>query len=284
MNIIEKISSKFRGRLKLLSDNIVNSAVDAARFEFGYEEASKIVIADSFETIVRILEGSFSFGRYGDGEFNIIFGKSIEFQKYSVGLSERLLAVLNSNEKNFCVGIPKFYFYPDPGLRPIQRNFVRGWVRENRDKIISLLSENNTYYDTSATQLYALRDGGNLDTYFNLMRKIWDSKKVVIVCGENSFNKVTPDLADNALHIDYIKGPSKDAFERYDDLMAKVLMHAKEAVVLISLGPTATVMAHDLHKLGYQAIDIGHAFKDYCMFKKNQTMDSVSIANYYRAD
>lgn len=284
MNIFKKISRKFRGRLKLLTDDIIISAVDAARFEFGYEESSKIVIADSFETVVKILEGSLSFGRYGDGEFNIIFGKSIEFQKYSVELSERLLAVLNSNEKNFCVGIPKFYFYSDPKLRPTQRNFVRGWVRENRNKIASLLSEKNTYYDTCATQLYALRDGDNLDMYFNLMRKIWDSKKVVIVCGESSFNKVTPDLVDNALQVDYIKGPSKDAFERCDDLMARVLMHTRETVVLISLGPTATIMAHDLYKLGYQAIDIGHAFKDYYMFKKNQTMDSLSIENYYRAD
>ncbi len=284
MNILEKIRTKLSRQLKVSPDDIVSSAVDAARFEFGYEDFSNIRISDSFETIAKILEGRLSFGRYGDGEFNIIFGKNIEFQKYSLKLAGRLLSVLNSNDRNFCIGIPQFYFYPDLRLRPPQRRFVRGWVRENRNKIISLLSTKKQYYDTCATQLYALRNDANLEVYFNLIRKIWHSKKVLVVCGENSFKKVTPDLVDNSLEAIYVVGPSKDAFERYDELISQVLNSTKDTVVLISLGPTATVMAYDLHKLGYQAIDIGHAFKDYCMFKKNQIMDSASIHDYYKAD
>ena len=284
MNILEKIGGKLKRQLKMLSDDIVNSALDAARFEFGHEDFSDIRIADSFETIAYILEGTLSFGRYGDGEFNIIFGKSIEFQKYSEKLSERLLSVLNSNEKNFCIGIPRFYFYPDERLRTPQRRFVRGWVRENRNEIISLLDIKKVYYDTCATQLYALRNNNNLNAYFNFMRKIWHSKRVVVVCGENSFKKVSPDLVDNALEISYIRGPSKDAFEKCDELIAQVLRYTKDTVVLISLGPTATVMAYDLYTLGYQAIDIGHTFKDYYMFKKNETMNSMSILNYYKGD
>lgn len=284
MNIFNKISSKLSTKLQRFTYNIVNSAVDAARFEFGYEKYSSISICESFETIAKILEGNLSFGRYGDGEFNIIFGKSIEFQKYSKILADRLLSVLNSDEKEFCIGIPKFYFYPDPRLRPPQRNFVRGWVRDNRNQIINLLNSKKIYFDTCATQLYALRDDNDLNQYFNLMRKIWDSKSVIVVCGENSFKKISPDLIDNALKISYIKGPSKNAFERYDALINEVLQHEKDAIVLISLGPTATVMAYDLHRFGYQAIDIGHAFKDYCMFKNNQTMDFSSIGSYYKAD
>lgn len=284
MNILEKIRASLRHQLRIFSDNIINSAVDAARFEFGHEDCSNIFIADSFETIACISEGTLSFGRYGDGEFNIIFGKSIEFQRYSKKLSERLLSVLNSNDRNFCIGIPKFYFYPDHGLRSLQRSFVRGWVRENRNKIACLLNTKRVYYDTCATQLYALRNDNNLTTYFNLMRNIWHSKPVVVVCGENSFKQVSPDLVDNSSEISYIRGPSKDAFKRYDELIAQVLQHAKDTVVLISLGPTATVMAYDLHKLGYQAIDIGHAFKDYHMFQRNEIMNSESIIKYYKGD
>ena len=32
----------------------------------------------------------------------------------------------------------------------------------------------------------------------------------------------------------------------------------KGALVIIALGPTATIMAYDLAKLGYQALDLGH--------------------------
>ncbi len=268
----------------MMSDDIINSSVDAARFEFGYEDFSAIRIADSFETITNISEGSYSFGRFGDGEFNIIFGRGIEFQRYSKKLSEKLSYLLKSNDSNFYIGIPKFYFHPDSRLRSPQRSFVRGWVRENRDEIISLLSKKNVYYDTCSTQLYAMREDTNLNAYFKIMRKIWHSKKVLVVCGENSFKSVRPDLIDNALEISYIKGPSKDAFERYDELLTQVLQHTKDIVVLISLGPTATVMAYDLYKFGYQAIDIGHAFKDYQMFKNKEVMNISSISNYYKAD
>jgi hypothetical protein len=116
------------------------------------------------------------------------------------------------------------------------------------------------------------------------MRKIWDQKNVVVVCGENSFKKVSPELVDNALSVSYVKGPSKNAFEKYDELIARVSQNSTSSVVLISLGPTATVMAHDLYKMGYQAIDIGHAFKDYHMYKSNSIMNPSLISEYYRAD
>jgi glycosyltransferase family protein len=284
MYILEKLKNKFWWWLKKMSDDIVNSAVDAARFELGYEDCSTIRIVDSFETVAGILEGKHSFGRFGDGEFNIIFGRGIEFQKYSKKLSERLLSILNSNDENFYVGIPKFYFHSDQRLRSPQRNFVRGWVRENRSAILNLLNKEIVYYDTCATQLYALRNDTNLNSYFELLRKIWYEKKVLVVSGENSFKKVSTNLIDNSLGTSYINAPSKHAFEKYDELLAQVTQYPKDTVVLISLGPTATVMAYDLYKLGYQALDIGHAFKDYHMFTKNQVMNLSSISDYYKAD
>ena len=38
---------------------------------------------------------------------------------------------------------------------------------------------------------------------------------------------------------------------------------SKEYVVLIALGPTATVLAYDLNAKGYQALDIGHIDIEY---------------------
>ena len=38
---------------------------------------------------------------------------------------------------------------------------------------------------------------------------------------------------------------------------------AKNSLILIALGPTATVLAYDLCKLGYQAIDVGHIDIEY---------------------
>lgn len=284
MKLLDRAKNKLRRVVNDFSCNIINSAVDAGRFEFGYDDYSRIHISNSFETIVKILNGSYSFARYGDGEFNIMFGNSIEFQVHSKQLEERLCSIISTCDDKFLVGIPKFYFYPDLKLRYEQRKFVRGWVRENRKRILMLLNPTYLYYDTCATQLYALRDNDHLDEYYHLMRKIWHGKSVLIVCGKNSFKTISPALVDNASDVFYVFGPSKNAFEIYDVLFSEVLSYKKDTVVLISLGPTATVMAYDLYKLGYQAIDIGHAFKDYYKFIGKETMDSSSIANYYKAD
>ena len=43
-------------------------------------------------------------------------------------------------------------------------------------------------------------------------------------------------------------------------------MIPKNVLILIALGPSATVLAYDLSKIGYQAIDIGHADIEYEWF------------------
>ena len=50
----------------------------------------------------------------------------------------------------------------------------------------------------------------------------------------------------------------------------------KKHLVLIALGPTATVLAYDLSNLGYQAIDIGHTDIQYELFLRNAT-DMIQI-------
>lgn len=42
----------------------------------------------------------------------------------------------------------------------------------------------------------------------------------------------------------------------------------QEKLVLLALGPTATVLAYDLAILGYQAVDIGHIDIEYEWYQK----------------
>jgi hypothetical protein len=58
--------------------------------------------------------------------------------------------------------------------------------------------------------------------------------------------------------------PNREAFEKYDMILEKVKMYSTEKyLILLALGPTATILAYDLAKLGYQAIDIGHIDIEY---------------------
>ena len=59
----------------------------------------------------------------------------------------------------------------------------------------------------------------------------------------------------------------KNAWSRYDEILSRVLTVSSEYdVILIALGPTATVLAYDLGKSGLWAIDIGHLDVEYEWF------------------
>ena len=58
--------------------------------------------------------------------------------------------------------------------------------------------------------------------------------------------------------IRHILCPAKNAFDKYDEIFAECLKQPKEKLLLLALGPTATVLAYDLYRKGYQAIDVGH--------------------------
>lgn len=49
-----------------------------------------------------------------------------------------------------------------------------------------------------------------------------------------------------------------------------------DKLILLSYGPTATILAYDLSKLGYQAIDIGHLDIEYEWFKQRAT-ENIAI-------
>ena len=53
--------------------------------------------------------------------------------------------------------------------------------------------------------------------------------------------------------------------------MKAILTVDKNYLVLISLGPTASVLASDLSSLGYQAVDVGHSDIQYELFIRNAT-------------
>ena len=99
--------------------------------------------------------------------------------------------------------------------------------------------------------------------WFHDMKGIWDNRDIVFIEGEKSRLGVGNDLIDNARSIRRILCPPRDAFERLEDIKREACKVEKEALFLIALGPAATVLAYDLFKAGYQAIDVGHVDVEY---------------------
>ena len=95
------------------------------------------------------------------------------------------------------------------------------------------------------------------------LKEYFCDKNILIIEGENTRFGVGNNLLKNIKSVKRILAPAKNAFSMYDKLIEEACKFSKDTIVLIALGPTATVLAYDLCKEGYQAIDIGHLDIEY---------------------
>ena len=59
----------------------------------------------------------------------------------------------------------------------------------------------------------------------------------------------------------------------------------KNKIIILILGPTAKVLAYDLSKVGYQALDMGHIAKSYDWYIKQLRADDMDSAiNFFNPD
>ncbi len=237
------------------------------------------VIKGKKETLARIIDDKCSIARFGDGEIGLIFGRELGFQKHDRVLAERLGEVLRSNESDrMLIGLSEWIFYSDFGGYPEYRV-------HNLGSILNLLLPGKTYYSADISRFYkSTPDGHEALEQIGFLRRIWDNRNVTLVEGEKSRMGVGNDLFDNAKSIKRILCPAESAFSVYSDILRTTLDRVpKEDLVLVSLGPTATVLAFDLFKAGYQAIDIGHVDISYEWFLRGvkDPTERVAISGKY---
>lgn len=212
-------------------------------------------VLSTTETLEKIIEGNLSLCRFGDAEFDICqdVDKTDKWQKSSKELSGRLEYILKSNEKGVLICIPPF----DSKYNNIQHwygkfNFWQDyWFR--RYESLSSLFVHRIYGNS-----FVSRDSVFYENDVSRIKRIWDKKKVVFVFGKGGRFKYIPDLFDNIIEKNEIEVPPTNAFDKYEKILSECIEYDKQWMFLISAGPTATVLAYDLFKLGYRALDIGH--------------------------
>lgn len=230
-------------------------------------------IEDSKKTIKYIVKTNKSVSRFGDGEFRWIFQENDinEFEKNSLELSRRLYEILQSTNDNIIICVPKF-LTTLKNLRPSSKLYWARFAKIYGSKTMNLLNLSKTYYDTQFTRPYMdykFKKAKIYEQRFHDLKQIWNDRNVLIVEGKESRFGVASDLLDNSKSVERIICPSKNAFESYDQILETVTNKGKkieDVLVLISLGPTATVLAYDLSNI-MQAIDIGHLDVEYQWFK-----------------
>src|SRR5690606_26620846 len=73
----------------------------------------------------------------------------------------------------------------------------------------------------------------------------------------------------NAKSVERVLCPTQNAFEKYEEILRYAKKYGDGKLIIVALGPTATVLAHDLAKENYWALDLGHIDIEYSWYLQN---------------
>ncbi len=221
------------------------------------------------ETVKYIIDKKCSVTRYGDAEIKVAYGTNVRYQIATKEIQHRLREVLGSDLDNVLVCLPavfdkkqisvldddNVYFWKNHLAR-----YRKYWYKELKDGKVY----GNAFISRNYMNLKDKKNG--CKEYFELVKKIWENRDVIIVEGEKSRLGMGNDLFDNAKSIRRILGPSSQCFSKYDELLKEVKSYGKDILYILALGPSATIMAYDLAAEGCQAIDMGNIDTEYEWF------------------
>lgn len=237
-------------RQNLLLENIRQVAMMPVKAQINSLIVEKqLSLAD---TVKAIRDEGLSFARFGDGEFRLMYRHEfdLKFQKNSSELMEALQDVVADPAPKLLLGMPHVF-----GNAHWAGVYAELWHELSRD-LSSFKRFGNSHVSRPLYFSYLGRSG--VDNW----RTVWDGRDVTIVAGKGSRFELIPELFDNLGKVERIDSLPMHAFASVDSLVEEVLA-SKRDLVLVALGPTGTVLANRLARLGIQTIDIGHIAASY---------------------
>lgn len=241
---------------------------------FPYEKEEKDLIypkiATEEETLKKILKNKCSVTRFGDSELTMALENKnyASFQRSSLELHRKLQKILKSQNKKLLVCLSPFF--ASIKIRFMDKLFWRKFMIRNRIKIYNILNLNKQYYSAQITRPYIIYNNYTYsNNIFNIWKNIFKNKNLIIVEGEGTRFGVGNSLLEKSKSVKRILCPSKNAYDKYKLILKNVLKIAnKNDLILVALGPTATILSADLANLNFWAIDIGHLDVEYEWFLK----------------
>jgi glycosyltransferase family protein len=221
------------------------------------------------QTLDHIKNDNLSAIRFGDGEISAIEHYDLGFQVRDANLAAKLKEILMTNDPSLLICIPNLFgrmdFLTKKAFRfELHHMFKQGaaWRR--------ILSYDQTYGDAFITRPYLnYKDKSQSAALFSKLFSIWAGRDVILIEGAKSRLGVGNDMFAHAMSVKRILCPARNAFAAYDAIRnsaEKMAAENPDAIILLSVGPTAKVLAYDLWKQGHRVIDIGHIDMEYEMF------------------
>lgn len=259
----------FKNDLANKSDEAYEYIIEQILYEIPTSNVFRPNIKNIEQTINILINSNKSIARFGDGELSIIDNKGIPFQEYNDVLAKRLKEILINDNPNLMIGINREYYYPEiDKLIPNVSSFYRRAVPKLRKQLSKYLNSEKEYCTANFSQAYMFLKEYDFDNYYEKLRKIWDNKNILIVTCEEVLKNIEFNIYDNAKLINYLHIPAKNAYSKYNEIYNKITQYDQETLIVLMAGPTANVLADDLSKNNYRALDLGHLLKDYDWYKK----------------
>ncbi len=228
-------------------------------------------VMNTEKTIEKLLESEVSMSRFGDGELSLADGYSIRYQKADKRLKKRLRQILKSKAPQCLICISDVFGDMEERSEE-NRRYWEDYVKKMRWNVYRKLDMKKTYYNTTATRVYKpLADKSLAGVRFEKWKMLWQDKDVVFIEGAQTRLGVGNDLFSNARSIRRIIGPPENAFDKYDELLDFASSLDKNVLIILALGPCATVLSYDLSMLGFRALDLGHIDIEYEWFLRENS-------------
>lgn len=249
---------------------ILENRLESAPYEWGLRDVPQIKSGE--ELLKKIIIDKSSLSRFGDGEFDTMRGKARPwFQEYSTSLKDRLIEVINSDIPSLNIAIAENFSHMErykEEAADLIRNFM---AHGTRDEIMNFLVPGKIYYDAYVSRPYIIyKSKENAKKIFDLFKNIWKDRNLLLVEGQYGRMGIGNDLLSGAKSVKRIICPSTNVWNYYDEILDQIenIVRADD-LICISLGPTATVLAFDLARKGFQALDIGQLDNEYEWFIRN---------------
>ncbi|AMG58634.1 GT-D fold domain-containing glycosyltransferase [Pantoea vagans] len=260
MSALNAIYRKFRFPFKF-----INAAIRYPAAQARVKRYSVMSIEETIDLLLR--KPQLSLARYGDGELEMTWYKNIGFQPFDPKLSARLKALLQQapqDNPNCLICLPDAF----RTTRNMKNGSALFWFFHKSfyfKHYDALLNHQYQYGNTSVTRPYHDYKSKQLSrTIFDKFKQLYLGRRVLIVEGSGTRLGLGNNLLEGASEIKRITTLNRNAFSVYDRLFDTVLANAVNFdLVLISLGPTATVLAYDLSQRGIRCIDSGHVDIEY---------------------
>ncbi len=228
------------------------------------------------ETVKLIKEQNLSLSRFGDGEFCLMRGIGIKFQEANRHLAKRLTVIANEEIEGHLVALPYMVSHIKESKEFLSDKSYKFWKRTllYSKGFYNKYFHRSVYGDTNLSRFYIERkDKDERTEYVNLLKSLFVDQRLFFVEGRNTHLGVDNDLFGN-IGVPEAKCrrlicPSKNAFDKYEQILDKVMSCAhKDEMIILSLGPTATVLSRDLAVAGFRVLDLGHIDIEYMWWQQ----------------